>query len=94
MPPELAARTSKIALLAAILVPVIVVLGALRDRPPATGFQWFGSVMVVLLLGLYPEPALYLTLWYKLKVPSALALLIAFSGLFALAWFWIVRWII
>ncbi len=94
LPPAMAARSLKIAVAAAVFLPILIVVGALATAPPANGLQWFGSVMVVLLFGFFPEPAIYFTLKYKLHFPSPIALVVAFSGLIALAWFWVIRWLI
>jgi hypothetical protein len=90
----MAARMLKIAVAAAVFLPVLIVIGALVAQPPANGLQWFGSVMVVLLFGIFPEPAMYFTLKYRLHFPSPIALVAAFAGFIALAWFWVIRWLI
>lgn len=90
--PEVARRCRTIAYISAVAMPVLIYFG-LQAEAPASAMQWIGRCVLV-LIALFPEPAIYLTMNHIFRVPTPISLVVALSPAAVVGWFWVIRWIV
>lgn len=88
---KLTGRIRLIAYVAAIALPLMIILGWFLEQPSVPR-HWIGRVIAV-LFALYTIPAVQLTLRFQFRMPPIVAMTLSFGFPGVIAWLYLFRWL-